>query len=165
MEKSTKVERYKMSITEETIKKYGYVRIWDRPQSAVEGAQIVKEVTEPTEVTVIDEQKDMYGSTVQRAKVRFDRNKEGWVIYSMLTKEGSAAGSTPPKAIRLSAEQKKEGYRVEESGEYVLVWHNKNQIALLHSSPDISRKVQDSIEKRRKELKEVEEKTGWKPGT
>lgn len=76
-----------------------------------------------------------------------------------------SAGSTPAKAIKLTEAQKKEGYWFEESGEYVLVWHNKNQIALLHSSPDIGRKVQDSIEKRRKELKEVEEKTGWKPGT
>ena len=69
------------------------------------------------------------------------------------------------KAIKLTAEQQKEGYWVEESGEYVLVWHNKNQVALLHSSGDINRKVQETVEKRRKELKEVEEKTGWKPGT
>jgi len=87
MEKSTKVEPYKMSITEETIKKYGSVRIWDRPQSAVQGAEVVQEITKPIEVTVIDEQKDMYGSTVQRAKVRFDGNKEGWVIFGMLTKK------------------------------------------------------------------------------
>ena len=65
--------------------------------------------------------------------------------------------------IRLSKEQKDEGYRVERSGDYVLVWHNNNQIALLHSGPDINRKVKDVVERRRKELKEVQEKTGWKP--
>ena len=69
------------------------------------------------------------------------------------------------KAIKLTPEQVKEGYSVEESGEYVLVWHGKNQIALLHSSPDIDKKVKDTVEKRRKELKEVEAKTGWKSGT
>jgi len=44
----------------------------------------------------------------------------------------------------------------------VLVWHKKNQIALLYKSPDIEHEVQEVVEKRRKELKEVEEKTGWK---
>lgn len=87
MEKSTKLKPYKMSITEETIERYGSVRIWDQPKSAVEGAQVVREVTKPTAVTVIEEQKDMYGSTVQRAKVKLDRGKEGWVVFSMLTKK------------------------------------------------------------------------------
>ncbi|MBI3953629.1 MAG: hypothetical protein HY330_03865, partial [Chloroflexi bacterium] len=63
----------------------------------------------------------------------------------------------------LSEEQAREGYWVETSGSYALVWHQKNQIALLSLSPDIARKVQDVVERRRKELKEVEEKTGWKP--
>jgi len=87
MEKFATVKPYKASITEETIKRYGSVRIWDKPQSAAEGAQAVKEVTEPLQVTVIEEQKDMFGSVTQRAKVKFDRNKEGWVIYAMLTKK------------------------------------------------------------------------------
>jgi len=52
---------------------------------------------------------------------------------------------------------------VEQSGDNVMIWHNKNQIALLCSSPDMQRKVQDVGERRRKELKQVEEKTGWKP--
>ena len=82
-----------------------------------------------------------------------------------MAKTKGSAGGSPAKAIKLTPEQVKEGYWFEESGEYVLVWHNKNQIALLHNSPDIEKKVKDTIEKRRKELKEVEEKTGWKPGT
>ena len=64
---------------------------------------------------------------------------------------------------KLTEEQEKEGYWVEQSGNDWLVWHNNNQIALLCSSPDIDRKVQEVVERRSKELKEVEEKTGWKP--
>jgi hypothetical protein len=52
---------------------------------------------------------------------------------------------------------------VEQSGSDVLVWHHNNQIALLCLSSDIGRKVQEVVEERRKKLKEVEEKTGWKP--
>ena len=65
--------------------------------------------------------------------------------------------------VKLTDEQQKEGYRVEQSGNYVLVFHDNNQIALLILSPDINQKVNDVIERRRKDLKEVEEKTGWKP--
>ena len=64
--------------------------------------------------------------------------------------------------IKLTDEQKNEGYWVEENAGNVLVWHHKNQIALLLGSADINRKVQSVVEKRRKELKEVEAKTGWK---
>ena len=39
----------------------------------------------------------------------------------------------------------------------VLVWHKKNQIALLYKSPDIEHKVQEVVEKRREQLKKVEE--------
>ena len=67
------------------------------------------------------------------------------------------------EVARLSEEQKREGYWVEQNGNNVLVWHNNNQIALLLCSPDIDRKIQEVIERRREELKEVEEKTGWKP--
>lgn len=67
------------------------------------------------------------------------------------------------EAVKLTEEQAKEGYWVEQSGSNVLVWHKNNQVALLGSSPDIHRKVQDAVEKRRKELKEVEEQTTWKP--
>jgi len=66
------------------------------------------------------------------------------------------------EVAKLAEEQEKEDYRVEDCEDRVLVWHKKNQIALLYKSPDIDRKVQETIERRRKELKEVEEKTGWK---
>ena len=65
--------------------------------------------------------------------------------------------------VRLTEEQEKEGYWAEVCQDRVVVWHKKNQIALLLHSPDINRKVQEVVERRRKELKEVEEKTGWKP--
>jgi len=63
---------------------------------------------------------------------------------------------------RLTNDQEKEGYWVEVCEDRVLVWHRKNQIALLYDSPDIEQKAQKVVEKRRKESKEVEEKTGWK---
>ena len=65
------------------------------------------------------------------------------------------------KQIKLTGEQKNEGYWVE-MDENVLVWHHKNQIALLLPSADIQHKVQDVIERNRQALREVEEKTGWK---
>jgi len=68
-----------------------------------------------------------------------------------------------PKGIKLTEEQKREGYWVEDCEDRVLVWHGKNQIALLYRSPDINRKVQRVVEEKRRQLKEVEEKTGWKP--
>jgi len=52
---------------------------------------------------------------------------------------------------------------VEQSGSTVLVWHHKNQVALLLSSPDIERRVHEVIDRKRRELTELEEKTGWKP--
>lgn len=64
--------------------------------------------------------------------------------------------------MTLTEEQKREGYRVGDCEDRVLVWHKKNQIALLYKSPDIDQKVQETIGRRRKELKEVEEKAGWK---
>ena len=65
--------------------------------------------------------------------------------------------------VNLTEEQEKEGYWTEVCQDRVLVWHKKNQIALLLWSPDINQKVHEVVEKRRKDLKEVEEKTGWKP--
>ncbi|HEY92516.1 MAG TPA: hypothetical protein G4O17_02075 [Dehalococcoidia bacterium] len=63
---------------------------------------------------------------------------------------------------RLTDDQEKEGYRVEGCEDRVLVWHKQNRIALPYKSPDINQKVQETIERRRREFMEVEEKTGWK---
>ena len=53
----------------------------------------------------------------------------------------------------LNEEQKKEGYWIEEIDDRVLVWHNKNQIALLYKTSDIVEKVQDVVERRREQLR------------
>jgi phosphosulfolactate synthase (CoM biosynthesis protein A) len=84
-------------------------------------------------------------------------------LYNVIDISTGGQDMSASRLIRLSKEQKDEGYWVERNGDYVLVWHNKNQIALLHSSPDINRKVKDVVERRRKELQEVQAKTGWKP--
>lgn len=67
------------------------------------------------------------------------------------------------ESIKLSEEQIKEGYWVEQSDNNILVWNGRNQIALLYLSPDIGYKVNDVIERRRRELRDVVAKTGWKP--
>ncbi len=74
-----------------------------------------------------------------------------------------ARGGKVSSSVKLTPEQEKEGYWVQESFGNLQVWHYKNQIALLSISSDIDRKVKDVVERRRRELKEVEEKTGWKP--
>jgi hypothetical protein len=48
---------------------------------------------------------------------------------------------------RLTSEQEKEGYWVGDCEGRVLVWHKKDQIALLCKSLDIKYKVQEVVEK------------------
>ena len=67
----------------------GTVRVWDSPNSAIEGAVVLDKITEPTQVEVFEEQMDMYGSIPQRAHIRYG-DKEGWVIYDMIQKPKSA---------------------------------------------------------------------------
>lgn len=62
--------------------------------------------------------------------------------------------------VELTQEQAKEGYWVEEWEGNVLVWHHNCQVALLCSSPDIDRKVQEVVERRRQELMKLEAKYG-----
>ena len=87
LENIERVQEYKAMITQETLDRYeGVVRIWDTPRSAIDGGQVADKITQPTEVLVFEEEKDMYGSLLQRAKVRYGSGKEGWVLYQMLTK-------------------------------------------------------------------------------
>jgi hypothetical protein len=89
MEKIEHVQEYAAMITQETLDRYdGVVRIWDAPRSAIDGGQVADKITQPTEVVVSEEEKDMYGSLPQRAKVRYGGDKEGWVLYQMITKMG-----------------------------------------------------------------------------
>lgn len=90
MNKIEKVEPYKAMVSEEILGKWnGIVRVWSEPMSAVEGSQVVDEIKEPLEVTVIEEQKDIYGSLSQRARIRYGDNKEGWVLWDVLAKNES----------------------------------------------------------------------------
>jgi hypothetical protein len=89
LEKIERVQEYKATITQEILERYdGVVRIWDTPRSAIEGGQVVDKITQPTEVMVSEEEKDIYGSLPQRAKVRYGDGKVGWVLYQMITKIG-----------------------------------------------------------------------------
>ena len=77
---------YRATINKDTLKKWnGVVRVWDKPQSAVEGAEVVDKITEPIEVSVVEEQKGMYGSTVQRVKIVYG-SKQGWVLADAISK-------------------------------------------------------------------------------
>jgi hypothetical protein len=79
------VNPYKASIGKDIISKWnGVIRVWSEPQSIVEGARVVDEIRQPVEVTVVEEQKDMYGSLSQRARINYGEGKEGWVLYDAL---------------------------------------------------------------------------------
>jgi len=65
--------------------------------------------------------------------------------------------------VKLSDEQEKEGFWVEQREGNYLVWHHDNQIAFFLFSPDIERRVEKLIERHRKDFREIEKKTGWRP--
>ena len=89
MDKIAQVQEYPAVITLEIIERYdGVVRVWDTPRSAIDGGQVVDKITQPTDVVVSAEEKDLYGSLPQRAKVRYADGKEGWILYQMLAKQG-----------------------------------------------------------------------------
>ena len=85
MNKIEKVEHYKAWVSKEILSRWnGVVRVWSDPESAVEGAEVVDEIKKPTEVTVVEEQKDMYGSKAQRARITYSEGREGWVLSDAL---------------------------------------------------------------------------------
>ena len=85
MNRIESVKPYRASISKEVIGKWnGVVRVWSAPKSVVEGAEVVDEIRQPVEVTVTEEQKDMYGSLSQRARITYGEGKEGWVLYEAL---------------------------------------------------------------------------------
>ena len=87
MDKIERVQEYRAVITQEILERYdGTVRVWDTPRSAIDGGQVVDKITQPTEVVVSEEEKDIYGSLPQRAKIHYGGDKEGWVLYQMLAK-------------------------------------------------------------------------------
>ncbi|MEE9285712.1 MAG: hypothetical protein V3V35_08310, partial [Dehalococcoidia bacterium] len=60
--------------------------------SAIEGAKVVDIIVKPIQARVLEEQLDMFGSIPQRARIRYSRNKEGWVIYDMIAKPKGSQG-------------------------------------------------------------------------
>ena len=89
MEKIERVQEYRAMITQEILDRYGgVVRVWDTPRSAIDGGQVMDRLTQPTEIVVLEEEKDIYGSLAQRAKVRYAGDKEGWVLSQMIVKSG-----------------------------------------------------------------------------
>jgi hypothetical protein len=94
MEKIEPVQAYSAMITQEILDRYdGVVRVWDSPRSAIDGGQVADKITQPTAVMVSEEEKDMYGSLPQRAKIRYGDGKEGWVLYQMIAKMGEQSRS------------------------------------------------------------------------
>ena len=87
MEKIEPVQAYTAMITQEILDRYdGVIRVWDTPRSAIDGGQVTDKISQPTEVVVSAEEKDLYGSLPQRVKVRYGDGKEGWVLYQMIAK-------------------------------------------------------------------------------
>lgn len=86
MNRIDRIESYQAFVSEEILSKWsGIVRVWSEPKSAVDGATVLDEIREPIEVTVVEEQKDMYGSKMQRARIRYGEGREGWVLSQALT--------------------------------------------------------------------------------
>jgi hypothetical protein len=79
------VQEYRAKITQDILDRYdGVVRVWDTPRSAIDGGQVVDKLTQPTEVVVHEEEKDIYGSLPQRVRIRYGDGREGWVLYQMI---------------------------------------------------------------------------------
>ena len=86
MNKTEKVEPYQAYVSEETLSKWsGIVSVWSAPKSPVEGAKVIDEIKEPVEVTVVDEQGDVWGSKARLAKIKYGEGREGWVLLDALT--------------------------------------------------------------------------------
>ncbi len=93
MAKIEKVEPYQALVSQETINKWnGVVRVWSEPRSAVEGAEVVDKIREPVEITVVEEQREMFSAQPQRARIQYGAGRDGWVLYDALTrKEGASS--------------------------------------------------------------------------
>ncbi len=77
---------YTAAITAQTLVQFGQrIRVWDTPQSAVEGARVVCEITAPTCVDVIAELYEPYSNIAERVSIRY-QNHAGWVLAMQLTR-------------------------------------------------------------------------------
>ncbi len=94
MAKIEKVEPYRALVSQETITRWnGVVRVWSDPKSAVEGSEVVGQIREPTEVIVMEEQREMFSSQPQRARVQYAEGREGWVLFEALVLKKRASES------------------------------------------------------------------------
>ena len=77
---------YTAAVTAQTLAQFGQrIRVWDTPQSAVEGARVVCEITAPTCVDVIAEQYEPFSNVAERLSIRHQK-REGWVLAIQLTR-------------------------------------------------------------------------------
>jgi uncharacterized protein with PIN domain len=85
--KTVKVEPYKAFVDKEFFSKWSRILyVWSEPKSLSEGAKVVDKIKEPTEVTVVEVQKDIYLRS-ERARIRYGEGREGWVLYEVLIKK------------------------------------------------------------------------------
>lgn len=112
MAKIEKVEPYRAVVSQEVISKWnGVVRVWSEPKSAVEGAEVVDQLREPTEVMVVEEQREMFSGQPQRARVEYGAGREGWVLYDALELKQKASAARRKKRSASSARGKGVGRR------------------------------------------------------
>jgi hypothetical protein len=85
--KIIKVEPYSGLVNQEFFSKFSRIlHVWSKPKSAVEGSKVMDEIKKPIEVIVLELQKDGYFRP-QRAKIRYDKGREGWVLYDALIRK------------------------------------------------------------------------------
>ena len=78
---------YKVIITEQMLYKCGgEIRVWDTPRSLADGAELLDVLTEPIEAIAIEEQLECYGAGLQRIKIRYGDEREGWVLDEAVEK-------------------------------------------------------------------------------
>jgi hypothetical protein len=89
-----KVQPYNASVSRETLNEWnGLVRVWNEPKSVIEGAEVIDEIKEPVEVTVLEEQKGIFGPRPQKTKIIYGTGKEGWVFFDALDVRNNGAKS------------------------------------------------------------------------
>ena len=86
MTKTKTFEPYQAYVSEETLTKWNsIISVWNVPKSPPEGARVVGEIKEPIEVTVVDEQQEKSGLKRKLSKIRYGKEREGWVLSDALT--------------------------------------------------------------------------------
>jgi hypothetical protein len=83
-----KVAAYRVVITEQTLYKAGgEIRVWDTPRCFADGAELIDVLTKCIEAIVIEEQIECYGTGLQRVRIRYGGDREGWVLDDAVEKQ------------------------------------------------------------------------------